>query len=88
MTHPRDERPQAPAPNNGAITIARIKSGAGVLALAALALFLLQNLQEVDVHFLWFDWSTRMTWALLASAAFGGIGAVLIGTLARRRHDD
>ena len=39
------------------------------------------------MHFLWFDWSTRMTWALLTSAAFGGIGAVLIGTLARRRRE-
>jgi uncharacterized integral membrane protein len=88
MTHQRDEHPQPAAPDNGATTLAKIKTGAGALALGALALFLLQNLQEVDMHFLWFDVSTRMTWALLASAAFGGIGAVLIGTLARRRHDD
>jgi uncharacterized integral membrane protein len=88
MAHTRDERPQAPVPDNGATLLAKIKTGAGAVALGALALFLFQNLQEVDVHFLWFDWSTRMTWALLASAAFGGIGAVLIGTLARRRHDD
>ncbi len=64
----------------------RIKLGAGLTALGLLALFLLQNLQEVEVHFLWFDWSIRLLFALMLSAAFGGLGAVLIGTLSRRRE--
>ena len=65
---------------------ARVRIAAGTLALGALVLFLLQNLQEVDVHFLWFDWSTRMLWALLAAGASGGLAAILFGTLAGRKR--
>lgn len=67
-------------------TLDRIKQAAGLLALAALALFLLQNFQRVEVHFLWFDWHTRMLWALSASAAFGAIGTFLAGALIGRRR--
>ncbi len=58
----------------------------GAIAAAMLGLFLLQNLQEVDVHFLWMSFSTRLTWALLASAAFGVI-AFAAFALFRRRDD-
>ena len=58
----------------------------GAIAAAALGLFLLQNLQEVDVHFLWFSFSTRLTWALLASTAFGVISLTAFA-LFRRRDD-
>ena len=63
----------------------RIKLVVGLLALGALILFLLQNLQEVAIHFLWFDWSTRMIWALLASAIVGALAMVLFATLRRDR---
>jgi len=63
----------------------RIKLVGGLTALGLLVLFLLQNLQEVEVHFLWFDWSIRLLFALMLSAAFGGLGAILIGTLSRSR---
>ena len=63
----------------------RIRLVAGIVALATLILFLLQNLQEVDIHFLWFDWSTRMIWALLASAIVGALAIVLFATLRRDR---
>ena len=63
----------------------RIKLVAGIVALATLILFLLQNLQEVDIHFLWFEWSTRMIWALLASAIVGALAIVLFATLRRDR---
>ena len=67
----------------------KLRIAVGVLALATLVLFLLQNLQEIDVHFLWFDWSTRMLWALLASAAFGGIAAIIFGTfVGRSKRED
>ncbi len=62
------------------------RSVLGVIAVALLGLFLLQNLQEVDVHFLWMSFSTRLTWALLASAAFGVIALAAFATL--RRRDD
>lgn len=69
-------------------TIGRIKLVAGIVALGALVTFCLQNLQEVQVHFLWFDWETRLLWALLASGAFGGVGLLAFGTLTRRRRDE
>ena len=62
-----------------------IRAALGVISAALLGLFLLQNLQEVDVHFLWMDFSTRLTWALLAAAAFGVIALAAFATL--RRHD-
>ena len=62
----------------------QLRMGAGVVAIAALLLFFLQNLQEVRMHFLWFDWDTRLIFALLASAIVGGVAAWLIGALRRR----
>ena len=64
----------------------RIMPMLGAIAALALGLFLLQNLQEVDVHFLWLSFSTRLTWALLASAAFGVISFGAFSIF--RRHDD
>ncbi len=62
----------------------RIMPVLGGIAAAALGLFLLQNLQEVDVHFLWFSFSTRLTWALLASTAFGVISLAAFSIFRRR----
>lgn len=63
-----------------------VRSILGVISATLLGLFLLQNLQSVDVHFLWMDFSTRLTWALLAAAAFGVIALAAFATL--RRRDD
>jgi len=73
-------------PDEGPATWQRIKLGAGIAAIAVLALFLLQNLQSADINFLWFSWHTRMIWALLAAAAFGGAGTILIGAFIRRHE--
>ena len=62
----------------------QIRMGAGVVATAALLLFFLQNLQEVRMHFLWFDWHTRLIFALLVSSVVGGVTAWLAGALRRR----
>jgi uncharacterized integral membrane protein len=62
----------------------QIKLGAGVLAALLLLLFMAQNLQRVEIHFLWLDWHTRLLFALVIAAAFGGISAVVAGTLIRR----
>ncbi|MEX2246675.1 MAG: LapA family protein [Dehalococcoidia bacterium] len=62
----------------------QLRLAVGILAVGALALFILQNLQEVEIHFLWFDWSTRMLWALLASTAVGALAAWLFSALRRR----
>ena len=61
-----------------------IRALLGVVSAALLGLFLLQNLQEVDVNFLWMSFSTRLTWALLAAAAFGVIALAAFATLRRR----
>lgn len=87
MARTRDERRRVAAEDATAPGVAaNIGLIAGLIALAALALFLVQNLQEVQVHFLWFDWSTRMFWALLASGVSGALTAVLVGALNRRRR--
>ena len=62
-----------------------IRSILGVISAAVLGLFLLQNLQEVEIHFLWMSFDTRLTWALLASTAFGVIALAALATF--RRHD-
>jgi uncharacterized integral membrane protein len=73
-------------PAEGPGTWQRVKLSVGIAAIALLALFLLQNLQSADINFLWFSWRTRMLWALLAAAAFGGVGTILIGTFLRRHE--
>ena len=67
-------------------TMDRVKLGLALLAGAALVVFLFQNLQEVEVNFLWFEWSTRMIWALLASALAGIVGAFAVATIRGRRR--
>ena len=65
-----------------------IRLAIGVAAGVLLVVFFLQNLQEVEVHFLWFDWNTGLIWALAASAVIGALGAAAFSTLrarARRR---
>ena len=66
----------------------RMKVIVGLVSLGILILFLLQNLQQVDIHFLWFDWSTRMVWALLASSVVGALAMVAFSTIRRRRTSE
>ncbi len=63
----------------------RVKLALGVTALALLLLFMAQNLQRVEIHFLWLDWHTRLLWALLVSTAFGAVAAAAFSTFRRRR---
>ncbi len=60
---------------------ARVKLIVGLIALAVLALFLLQNFQHADIRFLWFEWRTRMVFALLAAAVAGAIATIVVGAL-------
>jgi uncharacterized integral membrane protein len=72
------------APEERASLGHQLRIGAGVVAILGLLLFFLQNLQEVRMHFLWFDWDTRLIFALLVSAVVGGVAAWLIGALRHR----
>ena len=73
--------PEAPEPPS---LVRQVRLGLGIIAIGALLLFFLQNLQEVKMHFLWFDWTTRLIFALLASSVVGGIASWLVGALRRR----
>jgi uncharacterized integral membrane protein len=68
-------------------TWARIKLVVGLIALAALILFLLQNFQSVKVHFLWMTWHPRLIWGLLAAAIAGAVATIVAGTLQRRARN-
>lgn len=57
-----------------------------LIGLGFLLLFLLQNLQDVEVNFLWLTWNTSMIWALLAAAGTGIVIGLLIPTVIRRRR--
>jgi uncharacterized integral membrane protein len=65
-------------------TWAKIKLVVGLVALAALILFLVQNFQDAKVNFLWFTWHTQVIWALLAAAIAGAIATIVFGTLQAR----
>jgi uncharacterized integral membrane protein len=51
--------------------------GAAIAGLLLL-LFFFQNMQQVDINFLWMEWHTRMIWSLIGSAVLGG-GGVFFG---------
>lgn len=62
----------------------RIKLGAGIAASGALLLFCLQNLQDAEINFLWFDWNMPVVVALVASAVIGAIAAFSFSTIRSR----
>ena len=64
----------------------RIKLGAGITAAGLLLLFLLQNLQEATIHFLWFDWEVALILALLLAAIVGAAATWLLTTFRWRRR--
>ncbi|MEX1253545.1 MAG: lipopolysaccharide assembly protein LapA domain-containing protein [Dehalococcoidia bacterium] len=64
---------------------ARLRLIGGGAALGLLLLFLLQNLQDAEINFLWFEWNIPVIWALLASAAIGAVAAFAFSTLRGRR---
>jgi uncharacterized integral membrane protein len=67
-----------------------IKLGGGLAGGGALILFFLQNLQEVSVNFLWFEWNLALIWALLAAAILGAVSSFAFSALrgrGRRREE-
>jgi len=81
----------APAAVQQRSTMDWIKLGAGGLGVVLLVVFFLQNQQEVDVEFLFWEWNTGLIWALLASAILGALSAVAFSTIrgrARRKAEN
>ncbi len=56
----------------------------GIAVVAILVVFFLQNLQEAEVRFLWFEWETRVIWALVVSAVFGALATFSVLTIRSR----
>jgi uncharacterized integral membrane protein len=73
----------APESASRGVPVRLIAGGVGV---AVFVLFLLQNLQDAEINFLWFDWNIPVVFALLASAVFGAIAALAFTTLRARRR--
>ena len=63
----------------------RLRLYGGLAVLVVLVVFFLQNLQEAELRFLWFEWETRVIWALLLSATFGAIATFSIMTIRSMR---
>lgn len=63
----------------------QLRLGGFVTAAIALALFFLQNLQKVPIHFLFFTLETQMIWALILSAMLGAVGVFLAVWFNHRR---
>ncbi len=59
-----------------------------VAVVVVLVVFFLQNLHEAEIRFLWFEWETRVIWALIVSAVFGAIATLSVVTIRSRasRH--
>lgn len=70
----------------------RLRLYGSVAVVIVLIVFFLQNLHEAEIRFLWFEWETRVIWALIVSAAFGAIATFSVVTIrsrnARRRAHD
>jgi len=64
----------------------RLRLAGGIGALGLLLLFLLQNLQEATIHFLWFDWEIALILALLLAAIAGAAATWLFTSLRWRRR--
>jgi uncharacterized integral membrane protein len=64
----------------------RIRLGASIAAVGALVLFCLQNLQDAEVNFLWFDWSLPVVVVIVLSAVAGAIAAASLSTIRTRRR--
>jgi uncharacterized integral membrane protein len=64
--------------------LGQVRLWGGLIGAALLLLFLLQNLQEAKVNFLWFEWQVRLVFALVGSAVLGAVTSLLVGFIRRR----
>lgn len=78
------EQTPAPQPTSEQPLSERLKLWGAVALGVILIVFFLQNLHEAEVRFLWFEWTTRVIWALIVSALIGAAATLLIATIRRR----
>ncbi len=72
--------PAAPQPIEMSF-LERARLYGGLAVLIILVVFCLQNLQEAELRFLWFEWETRVIYALALSATFGAVATFSIMTM-------
>ena len=72
--------PAAPEPIEMSF-LERLRLYGGLAVLVVLIVFCLQNLQEAPLRFLWFEWETRVIYALALSAIFGAFATFSIMTI-------
>ncbi len=78
------DRPTVPV-NAGEMSLTeRVRLYGGLAIIIVLITFFLQNLHEAELRFLWFEWETRVIWALLLSAILGAISTLSVMTIRRR----
>ena len=84
-----DNRPAPTPPPDEMSFSERARLYGGIAIIAVLILFFFQNLSEAEIKFLWFEWETRLIWALIVSSVFGAIATLSVVTIrsraARRR---
>ena len=78
-----DDQPPAQEASLGG----RIRLWGGIAAAAVLAIFLLQNLNETAVTFLFWEQEIPLIFALVISAALGAIASMLFSYLRRRSKE-
>jgi uncharacterized integral membrane protein len=76
--------PQAPVQVEERSLADNLRLGGGAVLLLALAIFLLQNLDDAEINFLWFDWKLPLVFALVLSAAVGSLATWLFTTIRGR----
>jgi uncharacterized integral membrane protein len=82
---PSDDRDGEPLPDFG---YRRERRGFGATILIVtgilLVIFLLQNLDDANIDFLFWDWDVSIAWAILLSAALGFVLGWVVAWLRRR----
>ncbi len=87
MSYERQQRDEIDSPTeerDERSLFSQVRLWGGVAGAALLVLFLIQNLQRVDVNFLWFEWHVRLIFALIGSAVLGVFASMLFGFIRRR----
>ena len=86
-----DDRDQLVEQLPGRSLTDNLKLGGGIAIIAAFVIFLLQNTEDADVTFLFWEWTTPLFFALLLAAALGAIISWLFttfrGRAARKRQE-
>lgn len=91
MTMADNDRDQLVEQLPGRSLTDNLKLGGGIAIIAALVIFLLQNLEDAEVTFLFWEWTFPLFFALLLAAGLGAIVSWMFTTFrgrsARKRQE-